>query len=74
MLLKEVREVGYFLKPQGVSYFGNVPGGLLQQDFGFLVNAARDDLGRCFTGCLFQDFVQVIYMHFQIVRKVFGGF
>lgn len=72
MLFKEVREMGDLFKSEAIGDLRNVPGGLLQQDFGLLVNATRDDLGRGLSGRFFQHLVEVIDVHLEGIGVVAG--
>ena len=63
LLFKEIGEMRHFFEAQAVGNFGYIPGGLLQQDFGFLADAAGDNFSRGFACGFFQYFVQVIYMY-----------
>lgn len=63
----------HLFEPEGVSYFGYVPGGLLQQYPGFLVDAAGNDLGGGLSGGLLKNLVQVVDVDLQVFGEVAGG-
>ena len=63
LLFKKIGEMCHFFEAQAVGNFGYIPGGLLQQGFGFLADAAGDNFGRGFPGGFLQYFVQVIHVY-----------
>ena len=73
LLFKEIGEMSHFFEAKAIGNFRNIPGGLLQQDFGFLADAAGDNFGCGFPGGFFQYFVQVIHMYLKRISKVFGS-
>ena len=69
MLLEEIGEMRYFIKPQCIGDFGYIPLGLFEQYPGFFDDPAIDDISRASAGGFFQDFVQMINMDSQCFSK-----
>lgn len=60
MFLEEVIEVGWFVEPQAIPYFRNVPVGMPKQGFGFPRQPVGNVIGRGLAGRVAHGAVEMI--------------
>ena len=55
--------MGYFLEPEAITNFRDIPVGLFEQNLGFLNKPTANEFGGGFTRMLFQDLIEVINVY-----------